>query len=100
MSAKSRHGRGKHHHGKKKGKFRHAHAAASVPQPQVAASDTPRVEAPPSTPQVVKTPVQKRASTSAALPLHYEFIAGDLKRIGILTGIIVILLIVAYYIFS
>ena len=67
---------------------------------QVAASNVPKAETPSSAPQVVKPQVQKRAATSAALPLHYEFIVGDLKRIGILTGIIVILLIVAYYVFS
>ena len=48
----------------------------------------------------VKAPAHKKASSSAALPLHYEFISGDLKRIGILTGVIVVLLIIAYFIFT
>ena len=97
MSAKSKHGRGKHH-GKKKGKFRRMQAAAGLPQEtarNISSSNVP-VETTP----VEKPQVQKKVATSAALPLHYEFIGNDLKRIGILTGIIVILLIVAYFIFS
>jgi hypothetical protein len=42
-------------------------------------------------------PLQKKAAlSSAALPLHFEFISGDLKRIGVLTGIIFVILIVLY----
>ncbi|OGN95135.1 MAG: hypothetical protein A2Y89_02925 [Chloroflexi bacterium RBG_13_51_18] len=98
MPAKSKHGRGKQRHGKKKSKFRQAPAVAGLPQET--SSSITKPEAPLSTAPVVKTQVQKKAAASAALPLHYEFISGDLKRIGILTGIIIVLLIVAYYIFS
>ena len=68
--------------------------------PQEATGSISRAEAPPGIAPIVKTSVQKKIVSSAALPLHYEFIGSDLKRIGILTGIIIILLIVAYYIFS
>ncbi len=95
---KSKHGRGKHFHHKKKSKFRQGQAGAALTQE--APGEILKAEPISSTSQPVKAPEQKRAPTSAALPLHYEFIAGDLKRIGILTVIIVVLLIVAYYIFS
>jgi len=98
LPAKSKHGRGKHHHGKKRSKNRQVEASTGLPQE--ATSNISRVDAPLSTAPAVKAQVQKKMATSAALPLHYEFIGSDLKRIGILTGIIVILLIAAYYIFS
>jgi hypothetical protein len=97
LPAKSKHGRGKHSHHKKKDKFRQVQAGTGLTQET--SGDILKAGAPSSTAPVVKAPVQKKAMTSAALPLHYEFIAGDLKRIGILTGIIIVLLIVAYYIF-
>jgi len=43
-----------------------------------------------------QAPMQKKPVSSAALPLHYEFIGSDLRRIGILTVIIVAILIVLY----
>ena len=98
MPAKSKHGRGKHYHHKKKSNFRQVQAGTGLTQE--ASGDILKAGVSSSTPTVVKTPVQKKTPTSAALPLHYEFIAGDLKRIGILTGIIVVLLIAAYYVFS
>ena len=98
MPAKSKHGRGKHYHQKKKSKFRQVEAGTGLTQET--SGDISKADAPLGIASAVKTPAQKKTTTSAALPLHYEFIAGDLKRIGILTGIIVVLLIAAYYIFS
>ena len=98
MSPKSKHGKGKRFHHRKKGQFRQSQAGAGLTQETSGDISTPTTAL--NAAPVVKTPVPKKAQSSAALPLHYEFIAGDLKRIGILTGIIVILLIVAYYIFS
>ncbi len=69
-------------------------ASAGVPQ-QVAGGMTstaaPAGIIPASAPQV-----QKKSVASAALPLHYEYIGSELKRIGILTGIIIVILIVLY----
>ena len=98
MPAKSKHGRGKHYHHKNKSKLRQVQAGTGLTQE--ASGEILKAGAPSSTAPMVKAPVQKKAPSSAALPLHYEFIAGDLKRIGILTSIIVALLIVAYYVFS
>ena len=63
-------------------------------------ADVPREEATVSTAPVEPVPLSKKTPALAALPLHYEFIGSDLKRIGVLTVIVVILLIVAYLIFS
>jgi len=98
LPAKSKHGRGKHFHHKKKNKFRQAQAGTDLVQE--ATGDIMKAGAPLTTTPAVKVPEQKKTLASAAVPLHYEFITGDLKRIGILTGIVVVLLIVAYYIFS
>jgi hypothetical protein len=96
LSSKSKHGRGKHR--KKKSKFRQMRPVTGVPQET--SGDIAQASAPAAAPPPVKTHVSKKASATAALPLHYEFIGGDLKRIGILTAIIVALLIVAYYLFT
>jgi len=98
LPAKSKHSRGKRHRSKKKSKFRQAQPAAGLPQET--SGNIARESAPVAAAPLVKAPVQKKASASAALPLHYEFINSDLKRIGILTGIIIVLLIVAYYIIA
>jgi len=98
LPAKSKHSRGKHFHHKKKSKFRQVQAGTDLTQET--SGDISKANTPLSIAPAVKTPAQKKTPTSAALPLHYEFIAGDLKRIGILTGIIAVLLIVAYYILS
>jgi hypothetical protein len=98
LPAKSKHGKGKRHRGKKKHKFRQAQPVTGITQET--SGNVPRDSAPAAAAPAVKVPVQKKASASAALPLHYEFISGDLKRIGILTVVIVVLLIVAYYIIA
>lgn len=98
MPAKSKHARGKHYHHKKKSKFRQVQAGTGLTQET--SDDISKTDATLNAAPTAKAPIQKKGPPSAALPLHYEFITGDLKRIGILTGIIVVLLIAAYYIFS
>jgi hypothetical protein len=65
---------------------------ANIPmtQPPPATAPTPVVARPP------QPPVQKKPLSTAALPLHYEFISGDLKRIGILTAVVIAILVVLY----
>jgi hypothetical protein len=60
------------------------------------AGNMPMATSPAVASPIQQTPMQRRAVASGALPLHYEFISGDLKRIGILTGIILVILIVLY----
>jgi len=65
---------------------------------QPATRVTPMTPKPIITSPAPQTSGQKRPTTSAALPLHYEFISGDLKRIGILTVVILAVLIVLYFV--
>ncbi|OGO17974.1 MAG: hypothetical protein A2Z15_00430 [Chloroflexi bacterium RBG_16_50_11] len=91
---KSKHGRGKHPHNKKRGQIRPMQAGTGVPQQ--ATSSMTSAAAPASVAPTATPPAQKKSIASAALPLHYEFIGSELKRIGILTGIIIVILIILY----
>lgn len=92
---KSKHGRGKHPHIKKRGKMRQMPAGTEGTRP--AADNIAMAAAPANVKPAPPAPFPKKsAATSAALPIHYEFISGDLKRIGVLAGIIFIILIVLY----
>jgi hypothetical protein len=123
MSKHSKHGRGKHSHFKRSQRrhqmqmnARMMQQGADYMQPDSGTmqptTDTvqpsggtmqPTTGATPMTPKRVvssSTPQmsgQKRPTTSTALPMHYEFISGDLKRIGILTVIILAILIALYF---
>jgi hypothetical protein len=100
MSKHSKHGRGKHF--RKMQKMRQMQQGAGVMQSSAGvappvAGNIPRATAPAaSVVPVPQAPIQKKPVSSAALPLHYTYIGGDLKRIGILTAIIVAILIVLY----
>jgi hypothetical protein len=54
------------------------------------------VAKPTTTPMQQPPPLSKKAVASGALPLHYEYIAGDLRMIAILTAISVAILVVLY----
>jgi hypothetical protein len=98
MSKKSKHGRGKHSHSRKRNKIHQMQPGAGV-MPPVAGDISRATSAPPvSVAPAPQAPalVHKKSMASAALPLHYEFISGDLKRIGILTVIIIAILIVLF----
>jgi hypothetical protein len=62
---------------------------------QPSASNMP-VAKPATAPVQQPPPLPKKAVASGALPLHYEYIAGDLKMIGILTVISIAILVVLY----
>ena len=94
MPAKSKHGRGKHPHNKKRSNIRPMQAVTGLQQ---AASDIARPAVPAGAAPAPKAPLQKRTGGSAvAIPIQTEYITGELKRIGILTAIIVVILIVLY----
>jgi hypothetical protein len=124
MSKHSKHGRGKHSHFKRSQRRHQMQMNARMMQQdtgymqpdsstmqstmgavqpsggtmQPATGTTPMTSKPiisPSRPQISG---QKRPTTSAALPMHYEFITGDLKRIGILTVIILAILVALYFV--
>lgn len=108
MSKHSKHGRGKHF--RKMQRMRQMQQGANVMQqgpnviqssagvaPPVAGNiPSATVPAPAAVAPAPQAPIQKKPVSSAALPLHFEYIGGDLKRIGILTAIMVAILIVLY----
>ncbi len=89
MPGKSRrHGKGKHpHHSKKSKAIQHKEAAALQ---QTAATSVPGQAA-----AIDTTPLPKVAATPAKTrTLQYPYITGELRRIGILAGIILVILII------
>jgi hypothetical protein len=109
MSKRSKHGRGKHPHFRKKGKFKYMEPGAGVTQAsagviQPATGGMPMTTAPTGAAPSVTAPaqqapwqpVQKRPASSVAQSPHYEHIGSELRRIGILTCSIVVILIVLY----
>jgi hypothetical protein len=107
MSKHSKHGRGKHSHFKRAQKRQQmqmntmAQSNTSEMQPttnaiQQTPSATPMTPKPAVVTSRPQPQMQRRSSSTAALPLHYEFIAGDLKRIGILTVAVLVILVVLY----
>jgi hypothetical protein len=98
---KSKHGRGKHPHYRKANKIRQSPSAGNAAQqpagdmamtaPSATAAATPKMPTP-------KIPTQKKGAAAAAVPLHYEFIPGDLRRIGVLAVIIVAILVILSFV--
>jgi len=88
MPGKSRHGKGKHPHHSKKSKAMMRQAGTRLQQQATAVAPKPA--------ESVKAPgVPKADATSEAVTtLRYPYVAGELKRIGILAGIIIVVLIV------
>jgi hypothetical protein len=94
MSGKSRHRRGKHAiHGKrKKGKLRPQVIAA---QPQAVTQADESVS-----PPEVPVPSVKTATPAAPLAVKYPYILTELRRIGILAGIMLAILIVLALVYA
>jgi hypothetical protein len=86
MPGKSRHGKGKHpHHSKKSKAIQRRQAGILQPQPDsVTAMPTAAVQA----------PVPTATATPKARTAQYPYITSELRRIGILAGIILVILIV------
>ena len=94
MPGKSRHGKGKHHYHSKKSRAEHRHIATALQPPVVA--DTPTPAATVSTPPPVKAPTSPKALKA----VRYPYITDELRRIGILAGIILVILIVLALVLS
>ena len=95
MPDKSQHRKGKHPAHSKKSKAKQRYAAMSA-QPQVAAQ-IPKPAAPASMPAPSTTVRTKLAKTGTA---KYPYITTELRRIGILAGIMLALLIVLALVLS
>ena len=94
MPGKSRHSKSKHPHYSKKSKAIHRQEAVAVQGP--ATDDMSRQ------PAVIEAPPlpKEKASPGKARVLQYPYISGELRRIGILAGIILVILIVLSIIIS
>jgi len=92
---KSRHGKGKHYRYSKKSKSLRRQAAGTAPaapaSPVATASVSPAAKpvTAAAAPQPKVTKVQARTAENP-----YPFITSELKRIGILTGIILVILVI------
>ena len=96
MPGKSRHDKGKRPSQSKKSKAMQRSAAGIVQQP--AAAQTPKLIAP----GVVSAPSSGSRQKPSAAPsvARYPYVTAELRRIGILAGIIVIILIVLALVLS
>ena len=96
MPSKSRHGKGKHpHHSKKSKTIQRQEARAS--QQQVTVDTSPKA-----TPTDIDkvAPPKPAVSAERKKAIQYPFIIGELRRIGILAGIILIILIILAIVLS
>jgi hypothetical protein len=91
MPGKSRHSKGKRYQYIKKNK--------NIPRQNTVAAPTAAAAVAPKPAVTVQTaPAGKAADSSASAKTNqYAYVTGDLKRIGILTGIIIVILIVLYF---
>jgi len=96
MPGKSKRSKGKHPHYHRKNKARQRQAGTALPQ--TVAGNTPK----PAVPVSVSASISPKAAAPAGASTIYprEYTISEIKRIGILTGIIAIILIVLYFTIS
>lgn len=101
MPGKSRHGRGKHPHYSKKSKaLRRQGMPGTAPTVSPAAAGMPGI-AGQAAPAAAAVPAPKTAVAAAKdLANPYPFIAGDLRRIVLFGGIIIVILVVLSLVFK
>ena len=88
MPGKSRHGKGKHAHLSKKSRAKQRHGTMALQPPVATAAPQPATTA--------SMPPPPRSPTSPARlkTAQYPYITTELRRIGILAGIILVILVV------
>jgi hypothetical protein len=97
MPAKSKHGRGKHPH---RNKVRQQPQTAAAGQPLPAGQTAPAKPMVPAA-RTSGIPVQKKAAAVAApAVIDRSYVVGELKLIGILTSIVVVVMIILAVIFK
>jgi len=94
MAGKSQHGRG-HSAQSKKAKAKQRSAVMSSGQPVVVQIPKPAVS-----PSVSAPPTSKRILPAASRTTRYPYITAELKRIGIVAGIILAILVVLALVLS
>ncbi len=91
MAKRLRHGKGKQHPQSRKGRAKQRHAAMAAGQ-QAVSSVPPHSES--VAIAVSSHPVSVRATPAVPGRAHYIYITSELKRIGILAGIMLAILII------
>ena len=91
MAKRLRHGKGKHQPQSRKGRAKQRHAAMAAGQ-QAVSPLTPPSE--PVATAMPSPPVSARAAPAVPGRVRYTYITNELKRIGILAGIILAILII------
>ena len=89
MSGKSRHGRGKHSFQSKKGKGKRSPSTVVAQRQAVAQTYEPAAP-----PKVTTSPVSVPTSKPTLAAIRYPYIVTELRNIGILAGIILVILVV------
>jgi len=97
MPGKSRHGKGKHSRYSKKSKALRRQGITPVPQATSNMPDVPKQMTPTSAMPVLKAATIAPGKTAAN---QYPYITSELRRIAILAGIIVVILIVLSIVLS
>ncbi|MGD0795696.1 MAG: hypothetical protein ABR958_08985 [Dehalococcoidales bacterium] len=92
---------GKSKHGKKK-RYQQINRPKNIQsQANPAMSAAPAAVAPKAIAPVPTAPARKAAASSAGVKvMSHEHVPGDLQRIGILTGIIIVILAILYFILT
>jgi hypothetical protein len=94
MPGKSRHGKRKHFRASKKSKSLLRQDTVAAPAPAAAAAPKPAAPVP-------AAPAVKAAASPVSVKTdQYAYVPGDLRRIGALSGIVIIILFVLYYFLS
>jgi hypothetical protein len=100
MPGKSKHRRGKHpHHNKVRQRVPVAGAPETGTQQQ-SAQVSPKPAAAPARATTPQGPKAAAANATAMAAMEQSFVVSEIKRIGILTGIIIVILIIAAIIFK
>ena len=102
---KSRRSKGKHPHSSKKAKaierqMSGIQRTATPPAPRPAVVDSVQPEAVPGAPTAPKPAAASAEVHARAITTQYHFIVDELKKIGILAGIILVILIILSIILS
>jgi hypothetical protein len=100
MPGKSKHGRGKHPH---RNKVRQHVPVAGVPvaaSQQQSAQASPKPAATPARASSPQGPKAAAANITAMAAMEQSHVVGEIKRIGVLTGITIVVLIILSIIFK
>jgi hypothetical protein len=93
MPGKSRHGKGKHRHQSKKSKaMQRQRTLVATPATPVATGTSAAAPPAAAPPARATPPIKTVRATAKTAAIDYTYVIGELKRIGILAGIAIVIL--------